>query len=141
MLLDRSKMDKIAYNLLSNAFKNTPVGGKIVMKLDFSVVNDTFTMSVSDNGPGVSVDKQKMLFVRFEQIHYASEGTGVGLHLTAELAKVHKGQVTYVDSLLGGACFSLTIPMSDENYDPADIIETIKEDKEIAMTRNCGHYV
>lgn len=134
MLLDRSKMDKIAYNLLSNAFKNTPVGGKIVMKLDFSVVNDTFTMSVSDNGPGVSVDKQKMLFVRFEQIHYASEGTGVGLHLTAELAKVHKGQVTYVDSLLGGACFSLTIPMSDENYDPADIIETIKEDKEIAMT-------
>ena len=89
----------------------------------------------------VSVDKQKMLFVRFEQIHYASEGTGVGLHLTAELAKVHKGQVTYVDSLLGGACFSLTIPMSDENYDPADIIETIKEDKEIAMTRNCGHYV
>ena len=108
-------MDKIAYNLLSNAFKNTPVGGKIVMKLDFSVVNDTFTMSVSDNGPGVSVDKQKMLFVRFEQIHYASEGTGVGLHLTAELAKVQKGQVTYVDSLLGGACFSLTIPMHNES--------------------------
>lgn len=134
MLLDRSKMDKIAYNLLSNAFKNTPAGGKIVMKLDFSTVNDTFTMSVSDNGPGVPADKQKMLFVRFEQIHYASEGTGVGLHLTAELAKVHKGQVTYVDSTLGGACFSLTIPMSDENYDPADIIETVKEEKEITVT-------
>ena len=133
MLLDRSKMDKIAYNLLSNAFKNTPTGGKIVMKLNFSRVNDTFTMSVSDNGPGVPADKQKMLFIRFEQIHYASEGTGVGLHLTAELAKVHKGRVTYTDSVLGGACFSLTIPMSDDNYDSADILEEAKEDKEVGV--------
>lgn len=46
-----------------------------------------------------------MLFVRFEQINYASDGTGVGLHLTAELAKVHKGNVAYSDSSLGGACF------------------------------------
>ena len=45
-----------------------------------------------------------MLFVRFEQINYASDGTGVGLHLTAELAKVHKGNVAYSDSSLGGAC-------------------------------------
>lgn len=125
LLLDRSKMDKIAYNLLSNAFKNTPVGGKIIMTLDFSMANDTFILSVSDNGPGVPSEKQKMLFVRFEQIHYASEGTGVGLHLTAELAKVHKGQVTYMDSTLGGACFSLAVPMSDTNYDPSDIIDNV----------------
>lgn len=129
ILLDRSKMDKIAYNLLSNAFKNTPVGGKIVMSLDFSTINDTFTLSVSDNGPGVPNEKRKMLFVRFEQIHYASEGTGVGLHLTAELAKVHKGQVTYTDSTFGGACFSLVIPLADKNYDPSDIIETISEEQ------------
>ena len=57
------------------------------MKLNFSRVNDTFTMSVSDNGPGVPADKQKMLFIRFEQIHYASEGTGVGLHLTARIGQ------------------------------------------------------
>lgn len=132
MLLDKSKMDKIAYNLLSNAFKNTPVGGKIVMKLDFSVADDTFTLSVSDNGAGVPYEKRKMLFVRFEQINYASDGTGVGLHLAAELAKVHKGNVSYADSPLGGACFLLTIPLSDKNYDPADIIESSSSvDKEI----------
>ena len=101
MLLDRSKMDKIAYNLLSNAFKNTPTGGKIVMKLDFSTVNDTFILSVSDSGAGVPVEKRNMLFVRFEQIHYASDGTGVGLHLTSELAKVHKGNIVYTDSEMG----------------------------------------
>lgn len=130
MLLDRSKMDKIAYNLLSNAFKNTPVGGKIVMKLDFSTVDDTFTLSVSDSGAGVPYEKRKMLFVRFEQIHYASDGTGVGLHLTSELAKVHKGNVAYTDSVFGGACFLLTIPLSDANYDPADVIESTSADKE-----------
>ncbi|MFV0325842.1 MAG: two-component regulator propeller domain-containing protein [Bacteroides xylanisolvens] len=130
MLLDRGKMDKIAYNLLSNAFKNTPIGGKIVMKLDFSMADDTFTLSVSDNGTGVPYEKRKMLFVRFEQINYAADGTGVGLHLTSELAKVHKGSVSYSDSVLGGACFSLTVPLSDKNYDPADIINVSSTDKE-----------
>ena len=109
MLLDRSKMDKIAYNLLSNAFKNTPVGGKIVMRLHFSTAEDNFTLSVSDNGAGVPYEKRNMLFVRFEQIHYASDGTGVGLHLTSELAKVHKGNIAYTDSEMGGACFSVSI--------------------------------
>ena len=133
MLLDRSKMDKIAYNLLSNAFKNTPAGGKIVMRLDSSAENDTFTLSVSDSGPGVPAEKRKMLFVRFEQINYASDGTGVGLHLTAELAKVHKGNVAYSDSSLGGACFSLTIPLSDKNYDPADIVQSSASEPDVAV--------
>ena len=133
MLLDRSKMDKIAYNLLSNAFKNTPAGGKIVMRLDSFAENDTFTLSVSDSGPGVPVEKRKMLFVRFEQINYASDGTGVGLHLTAELAKVHKGNVAYSDSSLGGACFSLTIPLSDKNYDPADIVQSSASEPDVAV--------
>lgn len=132
MLLDRSKMDKIAYNLLSNAFKNTPAGGKIVMRLDFSAARDVFTLSVSDNGAGVPYEKRNMLFVRFEQIHYASEGTGVGLHLTSELAKVHKGQIEYTDSEFGGACFSVSIPLSESNYDEADIIETSAVERSVA---------
>lgn len=129
MLLDRSKMDKIAYNLLSNAFKNTPTGGKIVMKLDFSQSDDTFILSVSDSGDGVPYEKRNMLFVRFEQIHYASDGTGVGLHLTSELAKVHKGSIVYTDSDMGGACFSVSIPLSETNYDAADIIEDVVVEK------------
>lgn len=124
MLLDRSKMDKIAYNLLSNAFKNTPAGGRILLSLNLLESTDRLLIAVSDNGPGVPADKQKMLFVRFEQIHYTSGGTGIGLHLTSELAKVHKGNVAYENSVWGGACFSVTIPFSDQNYDEADIIDT-----------------
>lgn len=123
VLLDRGKMDKIAYNFLSNAFKNTPDGGKILFRVNLSEADDKMVLSVSDSGPGVPPDKRKMLFVRFEQIHYVSGGTGIGLHLTSELAKVHKGSVAYADSEFGGACFSVTIPLSDKNYDESDIID------------------
>lgn len=125
VLLDRGKMDKIAYNFLSNAFKNTPNGGKILFRVSLLDADDKMVMSVSDSGPGIPLDKRKMLFVRFEQIHYTSGGTGIGLHLTSELAKVHKGSVSYADSDLGGACFAVMIPLSDENYDKTDIIENV----------------
>lgn len=124
LLLDKNKMDKVAYNLLSNAFKHTPVGGKIVMGLQYIVDKDLFTLSVSDSGEGVPHDQRDELFVRFKQINHTSEGTGVGLHLTSELVKIHKGSVIYTDSKFGGACFLVSLPLADENYDKADIIDT-----------------
>lgn len=123
MLFDRSKMDKVAYNLLSNAFKNTPIGGKIVMRLHFLTTEDIFALSVLDSGAGIPNDKREMLFVRFAQVHNASDGTGVGLHLTHELVKLHKGNIVYTDSEMGGACFTVSIPFSDANYEKEDIIE------------------
>ena len=133
MLLDRGKMDKIMYNLLSNAFKNTPNGGKILLKLFFSTSDDTFVLKVDDTGAGIPQDQRNMLFVRFKQINYAADGTGVGLHLTSELATVHKGSVTYSDSELGGACFSIMLPLSDKNYDKEDIVRDPLPTKSVDM--------
>ena len=116
MLLDTNKWDKIGYNLLSNAMKYTPDNGIIVMRLLFSEADDRFVLSVSDNGPGIPKEKQSSLFVRFTQFHSSFGGTGVGLHLTAELAATHKGKIEYSDSELGGACFTVTVPLSDNNY-------------------------
>lgn len=124
MLIDRNKMDKIAYNLLSNAFKHTPDGGKIAMKLEFSARDDSFRLSVSDNGAGVPKDQRTNLFVRFYQVNYTSNGTGVGLHLTSELVKVHQGSIKYIESEWGGACFEVSIPLSDTSYSRDDIVES-----------------
>jgi phosphate starvation-inducible protein PhoH/signal transduction histidine kinase/streptogramin lyase len=124
MLLDRSIWDKIAYNLLSNAMKHTPDNGKIVMRLDFYAQEDKMALSVEDNGYGVPKEKQGSLFERFAQLDSTAGGTGVGLHLTAELANLHKGKAGYNASQLGGACFSVSIPLSDENYTKEEIIET-----------------
>lgn len=117
MLLDKSKFDKILYNLLSNAIKNTPPNGIIITKLFFSEFEDQMILSVSDSGPGVPKEKQDSLFVRFAQISTLPGGTGVGLHLIAELAAVHKGKIIYSSSEeLGGACFTVSIPLSDTHY-------------------------
>jgi len=130
MLLDRGKMDKIAYNLLSNAMKHTPENGRVILRLEFSTEDDLLTLSVSDNGTGVPKEKRNALFVRFTQIDHAAGGTGVGLHLSAELATVHKGKVSYTDSELGGACFSVAIPLSEKNYDADDIVEAVSSSEE-----------
>ncbi len=123
MLIDKSKMDKVAYNLLSNAFKHTPHGGKIVMSLHFSTTDDSLIIHVADNGKGVPKEQREHLFVRFQQINYTSNGTGVGLHFTSELLKVHKGRIKYIESEWGGACFEVSIPLSDSAYSQEDIMK------------------
>jgi signal transduction histidine kinase/AraC-like DNA-binding protein len=138
MLLDRSKWDKIAYNLLSNAMKYTPDNGVIVMRLFFSEADDQFVLSVADNGPGVPKDKQSSLFVRFAQFNSSFGGTGVGLHLTAELAATHKGKIVYSDSELGGACFTVTIPLADNNYWNEIIEEKQPSQKLVSIDSNAG---
>jgi DNA-binding response OmpR family regulator len=134
MLLDKGKMDKITYNLLSNAFKHTPIGGKIAMKLCFSDTDDMFTLCISDSGPGIPPEQRNMLFVRFKQINYTSDGVGVGLHLTSELTKVHKGNIVYSESEWGGACFSVSVPLSDKNYDKANIIGSSQSSERFVTT-------
>jgi signal transduction histidine kinase/ligand-binding sensor domain-containing protein/DNA-binding response OmpR family regulator len=114
MLLDRSVWDKISYNLLSNAMKYTPDNGKIEMNLDFS--EKTMQLSVSDSGHGVPKDVRHKLFERFAQFDSSVGGTGVGLHLTAELAALHKGTVEYSESKFGGACFGISIPTDESAY-------------------------
>jgi signal transduction histidine kinase len=93
MLIDKGKMDKIIYNLLSNAFKHTPSNGQIVFKLVCSEANDKLTLSVTDSGIGIPKEKQGLLFVRFQQINYSDSGRGIGLHLAAELASDRKSVV------------------------------------------------
>lgn len=140
MLLDKNKLDKVAYNLLSNAFKYTSQNGSIKMDVLIDKIRDILILKVSDSGIGIPKEKQDKLFVRFEQINYSSSGTGIGLHLTSELIKVHKGDVRYVDSELGGACFEVNIPLSEQNYDKEDVVENNEKEEEIVSFENLAEY-
>lgn len=122
VLLDKGKMDRIVYNLLSNAFKYTPNHGHITVKLVFSTQNDTLTLNVSDSGAGVPAEQQSSLFVGVKQFDYSSEWAGVGLHLASELAAVHKGSIKYAESVFGGACLVVTIPLSEKNYEKDNVV-------------------
>ena len=122
ILLDKGKIEKVVFNLLSNAFKHTPEGGNIELKITFDDTEERFIFKVTDSGIGIPPEKRDLLFVRFKQINYSSAGIGIGLHLCAEFATIHKGEIKYSDSEWGGACFTVSIPTTDEAYAPEDIV-------------------
>jgi len=120
--LDKEKLDKIVYNLLSNAFKYTPDGGSIVFSICIDKENKQLVFSVSDTGIGISKDKQRELFSRFMQSSFSNDSVGVGLHLTQELVQVHKGCITYQERKDGGSVFIVSLPLENAQYSEEDFI-------------------
>ncbi len=116
---------KIVYNLLSNALKFT-LSGKVTVRLSPSDDGDAVCLSVADTGCGVPEHELPRLFERFHRVatsHGRSfEGTGIGLALTAELTRLHGGQVA-VRSVFGqGSTFSVTIPFGSAHLPPDRVV-------------------
>lgn len=116
LFIDRKKIDKVLYNLLSNAFKFTPKGGCIILSLAEDEKRRKCILSVKDSGIGIPKEKQHLLFSRFSQIHFSKSGTGVGLSLVKEFVDVHKGKIYFEDNPSGGAIFKVELSTSKETY-------------------------
>ena len=117
--VDADKLEKIVFNLLSNAFKYTPNGKMITMFIreDEKMVS----IGVQDQGIGIAENKKKSLFVRFENLVdknlFNQASTGIGLSLVKELVEMHKATIS-VDSHLGeGSCFKVDFLKGKEHYD------------------------
>jgi signal transduction histidine kinase/ligand-binding sensor domain-containing protein/DNA-binding response OmpR family regulator len=126
--IDPDKLEKILYNLISNAFKNTPDGGEITLSILLHKVesgnfgtNDRIEISVTDTGIGIPADSVKDIFNIFYQVKSnnlsSGKGTGIGLALTKELVTLHKGEII-VESEQGiGSCFKVLLPVRFPNDD------------------------
>ena len=115
-------IDKIAYNLLSNAFKYTPSGGKIEFSIYIDKQKQLLIMKVTDTGVGIPKEKRNELFKRFMQSSFSSDSIGVGLHLTHELVHVHKGNICYEENPSGGSIFIVTLPTDSSIYQSNDFL-------------------
>jgi PAS domain S-box-containing protein len=110
--LDVAKFDKVMINLIGNALKFTPRGGKVRV----SVASDgkLLSFSVSDDGPGIDPKDHERLFRRFEQVDGGSKrlhgGTGLGLALVKEFVELMGGRVGVRSQLGAGATFSFELP-------------------------------
>lgn len=139
MYIDRRKVDKIIYNLLSNAFKFTAKDGFVEISLNINPKTETCIISVKDNGIGISKEKQHLLFSRFMQINFSSSGTGIGLSLVKEFVEAHKGRIWYENNPNGGSIFNVELSTSKEVYKGENFVNSPLPD--IIHDENSIHHI
>lgn len=122
MFIDKGNVDKVAYNILSNAFKYTPSKGKIEFVVTVDEMAQILQIKVSDTGVGIPEEKRGELFKRFMQSNFSGNSVGVGLHLTSELVNVHKGIIHYDENPDGGSIFTVNIPTDISVYEEKDFL-------------------
>lgn len=126
MAVDAEKMERVYFNLLSNAFKFTPENGTITVTLSTLTKEEGgryARLVVADTGSGISVQHIRHIFDRFYQIDVNHAGSGIGLALVKAFVELHGGEIT-VDSVEGkGTVFTVDIPMTVVEEPSADLVQ------------------
>ena len=123
--IDTDKLDKIIYNLLSNAAKYTEEG-EVILQAWTSRNYDYIYIKVRDTGSGIPKEKMKNLFQRYYDGAYRQRrtiGTGLGLALTNDLVRLHQGTINCESEEGKGTTFNLKIPITKEFFQPDQIDE------------------
>jgi len=121
--VDQSNFDKIIFNVLSNAFKFTPEGGRITVHLNTGedtgitgALRNYFEIRIQDAGPGIKPEVISKIYDRFFQANNQNEalGSGIGLHLTKQLVDLHHGTIEAQNEEVG-CSFTIRIPLYSEH--------------------------
>ncbi|MFG0284605.1 MAG: sensor histidine kinase, partial [Phycisphaerales bacterium JB039] len=111
---DRDKLLLALHNLVGNALKYTPDGGSVVVRADAD--DAQLRVEVADTGIGIAPNETERVFERFYRAEDERvgkiKGTGIGLSLARELARIHGGDITLESELNKGSVFTLTAPTS-----------------------------
>lgn len=108
---DQSMIDKVLFNLLSNAFKFTEENGTINITIDQDKEQESAIIEIEDNGIGMSTEDVEHAFDVYYQGHSSTfKGTGLGLALSKELIKAHNGNIIINSKKGSGTCFTITLP-------------------------------
>ena len=109
---DERKIKQVLLNLLSNALKFTPEGGRVDVRA--TVSDDMAEVSVSDTGVGIAPEDQEAVFEEFRQVGTADkkvEGTGLGLALSRKFIELHRGRIWVQSQLDVGSTFTFRVPV------------------------------
>jgi signal transduction histidine kinase/ligand-binding sensor domain-containing protein/DNA-binding response OmpR family regulator len=118
-IFDQDKLEKILFNLLSNAFKFTPEHGKVSVNVQIESQGEAklLRVDVADTGIGIPPDKHERIFERFFQNDLpqtmVNQGSGIGLSITKEFVKIHGGRIELASAPGRGSCFSVFLPVKD----------------------------
>ncbi|MFT3679256.1 MAG: two-component regulator propeller domain-containing protein [Ferruginibacter sp.] len=143
-LFDKDKLEKIFFNLLSNAFKYTPGGGKVKVEMRYeetASATKNINIKISDTGIGIPEESQVKIFEPYFQEHLPGNmhnyGTGIGLAITKEFVKLHEGNIKVESETGKGTSFIISLPIKEEEHfaKAAEIKETVlASEKETSLS-------
>ncbi|WP_378179887.1 two-component regulator propeller domain-containing protein [Aquimarina sp. SS2-1] len=152
--VDIGMLEKIIFNLLSNAFKVTKEGGKITISIkkigqrlaektgNFGL-SESFEISVSDTGPGLKKEQLDQIFERFYQVDNLNKsyygGTGIGLAVVRSFVELHKGIVEVDSEVDQGTTFSVILPLGKDHFEDNEIIVNDEESEVLRKTKFIGN--
>lgn len=144
-LIDVDKMESVVYNLLSNAFKFTPEGGRITVQ--GMLRNETesgrrLVIVIEDSGQGIAPEKIGQIFDRFYQTDVSHEGSGIGLATVKAYIELHKGTVVAESAPGKGSRFTINVPCveriedlpSEHLNEVAQVLQPVAETEDTAET-------
>ncbi|QTD51245.1 hybrid sensor histidine kinase/response regulator transcription factor [Sulfidibacter corallicola] len=122
---DEDKLEKVLFNLLSNAFKHTPAGGKVTVSLE-AATDGGVSIQVADTGQGIAPADLPHIFDRFYQApgaeRISSGGTGIGLALARELVQMHGGDIRVRSEPEEGTRFTVALPKAPTHPEDAQSV-------------------
>ncbi|SNR78053.1 Signal transduction histidine kinase [Lutibacter agarilyticus] len=139
---DNDKIEKIIYNLLSNAFKFTEPNKKIELSIETETKNakDYAIINVVDEGIGIASDDLSGVFERFYQVKKESNtiqmGSGLGLAYTKRLVEIHKGTINIHSIIEKGTTCTIAIPISKIEYEQDSILEVQPKQYDFSFIKN-----
>ncbi|MDE6484983.1 MAG: substrate-binding domain-containing protein [Duncaniella sp.] len=126
LAVDIEKIERVFFNLLSNAFKYTPDNGSI--HVTYKVIGDKAQLSVADTGAGISERDLGNIFDRFFQVERVHpNGSGIGLSLTKAFVELHGGKIEVESTLHKGSVFTVTLPVTHVEVSADDSIPAISQ--------------
>lgn len=123
LAIDIEKIERVFFNLVSNAIKYTPDNGRVTVSASCS--GGTLTLSVADTGRGIAADDLDNIFDRFYQVEKVHpDGSGIGLSLAKAFVELHGGRISVESTLGSGSTFTVTLPVThtDEIFDAASAV-------------------
>ena len=148
-IFDHDKIERILFNVLSNAFKFTPEHGHVGVEVQATAMEDnaeTYQLSIKivDTGIGIHPEKQEKIFERFFQNDIpgsmVNQGSGIGLSITKEFVKLHGGTITVESEPGKGSCFTIELQVQAisvshfQNNNIVEIDELLQHDSQLLPT-------
>lgn len=122
--IDADKIDKVLFNVLGNAFKFTPAGREIAMRI--TMQDNNLAIRISDSGPGIPAESLDSVFNRFFRASNAdtnATGSGIGLHLSRKMMDLHGGSIEVETTSDTGTTFLIIVPLASVETECPDIVD------------------